>query len=188
MGAISSVNLLINDIGVDQANALVSILKEHSTLKSLCGNTGNETELDMSSKMYGAGDAIMLVPEIIDNGALSSLSLKNNRLATKEAGTVLVTALAANSVLKELDLSSNAWEYNKYEDVHADGAGFAHELAVGIKDNGALLSLNLSSNDIGGYWDGSTVVATPEGALLLATTSVAQLLVAHTLYSTCRPS
>jgi hypothetical protein len=70
MRAISSVNLLMNNIGVDQAKTLVSILKEHSTLKSLCGNTGNKTELDMSSKMYSAGDSIMLVPEIIDNGAL----------------------------------------------------------------------------------------------------------------------
>jgi hypothetical protein len=70
----------MNGIGVDQAKALVRILKEHSTLKSLCGNTGNETELDMSSKMYGAGDAIMLVPEIIDNGAMTSLNLASNGL------------------------------------------------------------------------------------------------------------
>jgi hypothetical protein len=54
MGAISSVNLLKNNIGVEQARALVIILKEHSTLKSLCGNTGDETELDMSDKMHGA--------------------------------------------------------------------------------------------------------------------------------------
>jgi hypothetical protein len=53
----------------------VSILKDHPTLKSLCGNTGNEVELDMSGKMYGAADAIMLVPEITDNGALSRCCL-----------------------------------------------------------------------------------------------------------------
>jgi hypothetical protein len=73
MRAISSVNLLKNEMGTDQAKALVSILKEHPTLKSLCGNKGDETELDMSGKMKGAADAIMLVPEIIDNGALSVL-------------------------------------------------------------------------------------------------------------------
>jgi hypothetical protein len=70
-GAISSVNLLKNNIGVEQARALVTILKEHSTLKSLCGNKGDETELDMSGKMNGAEDAIMLAAEIIDNGAIS---------------------------------------------------------------------------------------------------------------------
>jgi hypothetical protein len=58
----------------------VIILKEHSTLKSLCGNNGDETELDMSGKMKGAEDAIMLAAEIIDNGALTSLNLSSNNI------------------------------------------------------------------------------------------------------------
>jgi hypothetical protein len=74
--------------------------------------------------------------------------LKNNRLATKEAGGALATALAANSVLKELDLSSNAWAYSDYDHVHADGAGFAQELAVGMRDNRALSSLSLNWNGL----------------------------------------
>ena len=83
MGAISSVNLLFNDIGTEKAQALVNILKEHPALKSLCGNKGNETELDMSGKpgkRMGAEGAIMLVPEIIDNGAMTSLNLAANCL------------------------------------------------------------------------------------------------------------
>jgi hypothetical protein len=78
MGAISSANLLKNDIGVEQAGALVIILKEHPTLKSLCGNKGDETELDMSGKMKGAEDAVMLAAEFVDNGALTSLNLSSN--------------------------------------------------------------------------------------------------------------
>jgi hypothetical protein len=70
-GAILSVNLLKNNIGVDQAESLVSMLKEHPTLKSLCGNKGNETELDMIGKIGGADDIIMLVAEIVGNGAIS---------------------------------------------------------------------------------------------------------------------
>jgi hypothetical protein len=80
MGAISSVNLLNNGVGINQAQALASILKDQPTLKSLCGNKGNEVELDMSGKMNGAAGAIMLVPEIIDNGGLSSLNLASNCL------------------------------------------------------------------------------------------------------------
>jgi hypothetical protein len=80
MRALSSANFLQNDIGIDQAQALVSILKEHPTLKSLCGNKGDEAELDMSCKMKGAADAIMLVPEIIDNGALTSLNISSNAI------------------------------------------------------------------------------------------------------------
>jgi hypothetical protein len=63
------VNLLKNDIPMEQAKALASILKDHPTLKSLCGNNGEETELDMSSKELGAEDAIMLAPEIAGNEA-----------------------------------------------------------------------------------------------------------------------
>jgi hypothetical protein len=80
MRAISSVNLLKNEIGVEQAQALVIILKEHLTLKTLCGNNGNETELTMSGKMRGPGDAIMLVPDVIDSGALTSLNVSDNNL------------------------------------------------------------------------------------------------------------
>jgi hypothetical protein len=56
---------------MEQAKALANILKEHPTLKSLCGNSGEETELDMSGKGIGAEDAIMLAPEIAGNGALA---------------------------------------------------------------------------------------------------------------------
>jgi hypothetical protein len=74
MGALSSVNLLKNYIDIDQAKALVSILKEHPTLKSLCGNSGDETELDMSGKEMRGREIIMLAPEIADNGAMSKFT------------------------------------------------------------------------------------------------------------------
>jgi hypothetical protein len=83
-----SVNLLKNHIGVEQAGALVSTLKEHPTLKSLCGNNGDETELDMSGKIEGAEDAIMLATEIVDNGAMTSLNLASNSLAAAGAKIV----------------------------------------------------------------------------------------------------
>jgi hypothetical protein len=79
------VNLLKNSIGVGQAKDLVSILKEHPTLKSLCGNKGNETELDMSVKVNGAGDAIMLAAEVVDNRAMTSLNLASNELGVEGA-------------------------------------------------------------------------------------------------------
>jgi hypothetical protein len=88
MRALSSANLLLNNIGVDQAEALAIVLKEHPTLKSLCGNKGDEMELDMSGKRIGAEGAIMLAPEIIDNGALTSLNLSSNDLEAKSAKIV----------------------------------------------------------------------------------------------------
>ena len=50
--------------------------------------------------------------------------------------------LKANNVLKELDLS------NSGEGMFSDGPGFAQEFANGVKNNGALTSLNLSRNKL----------------------------------------
>jgi hypothetical protein len=86
--AISSVNLLKNHIGIDQAQALANILKENPTLKSLCGITGNEIELDMSGKMHGAEDAIMFAAEIVGNGSMTSLNLAANELRVEGAKVV----------------------------------------------------------------------------------------------------
>jgi hypothetical protein len=105
-----SVNLLKNDIGVEQARALVIILKEHPTLKSLCGNNGDETELDMSGKMKGAEDAIMFAAEIVDNGALSLLNLASNGICA-EGTKLLAAALKGNQIMTELNISSNLMTY-----------------------------------------------------------------------------
>jgi hypothetical protein len=83
--ALSSANLLMNNIGTEQALALGNILKEHATLKSLCGNKGDETELDMSGKEMRVWDAIMLAPEIADNGAMTSFNLSDNNLGPEGA-------------------------------------------------------------------------------------------------------
>jgi hypothetical protein len=87
-GAISSVNVLGNEIGIEQAQVLAAILKEHPTLKSLCGHKGDETELNMSGKEIGVEGAIMLAPEIVDNGAMTSLNLALNGLRAEGAKIV----------------------------------------------------------------------------------------------------
>jgi hypothetical protein len=66
MEALTSVNLLQNEICIDQAKNLARILKKHPTLKSLCGNRGDETKLDMSGQNMDAGDATMLAAEIVN--------------------------------------------------------------------------------------------------------------------------
>jgi hypothetical protein len=76
------VNLLKNEIPMEQAKALARILKEHPTLKSLCGNSGEETELDMSGAAIRAEYAVMLAPEIAGNGALTKLTFGDKQVVT----------------------------------------------------------------------------------------------------------
>jgi hypothetical protein len=60
--------------------------------------------------------------------------------------------LAQNTILKELDLSSQAWSTHSSLD-----AVFAKEFAVGLRDNGAMTSLNPASNML--YAEGARIVA-----------------------------
>jgi hypothetical protein len=142
-----SVNLLKNNIGIEQAQSLAVILKKHPTLKSLFGNKGNETELDMSGKMRGAADVIMLVAEIVDNRALTSLNLASNHIGVP----VLPEGWAKNVedyegkhqyVFTNTDGTKQTLHPGKPEGIIA--------VADAINDMGALTLLNMSKNRIKG--------------------------------------
>jgi hypothetical protein len=146
MGAISSVNVLFNGIGTDQAHTLANVLKEHATLKSLCGNTGNETELDVSGKKIGADGAIMLAPEIAGNGATTSLDVSENDL-----GALVLPGGW------QCDKSASSWNSSKWIYKHADGREQKGNpgkpdgiiaLANAITDMGALTKFDISENNI----------------------------------------
>jgi hypothetical protein len=84
---------------------------------------------------------------------LSKLCLKDNKLATAEAGEALGEALKGNMVLKELDVSDNALRHAYEGDTEcfdgADGPGFAKAISKGLSSNGALIKLDISRNFIG---------------------------------------
>ena len=75
-----SVKLLNNRIGPEQAQTLAATLTAHATLKSLCGNEGDEPTLDMGNLELCADGTIMLAPEIVANGALTQLNVRINLL------------------------------------------------------------------------------------------------------------
>jgi hypothetical protein len=158
-GALSSANLLKNDIGIDQARALVSILKEHPTLKSLCGSKGGETQLDMSGKMEGAADAIILAPEIINNGALSVTNVMGNKIGKEQLAKLqgimhskpnLVSLCGIADDATEADLSGLVMD--------ADDAAI---LASELPDKRALSKLIFGGNKVNS-WDSEMKPATLE--------------------------
>jgi hypothetical protein len=149
MGALSVANVMGNAIGKEQLSKLQETMRSKPNLISLCGIADDATEADLSGIGMDADDAIILASELPDKGALTTLILKNNHLLTPEAGKILSDMLAANTVLRELDVSSNNWE--EFYQMKGDGPGFAKELAVGISDNGALTSVNISYNFLTNY-------------------------------------
>jgi hypothetical protein len=175
MGALSTTNVMGNNIGKEMLSKLQEIMHSKPNLVSLCGIADDATEADLSGLGMDADDAIILASELPDKGALYQLILKDNRLATAEAGEALGEALKCNTVLKELDVSGNK----------GDGPGFAKGISKGLSGNEALTSLNLSSNDIGAHWDNAQgkMVVTPEGTFICG---CSRLLFSRCIL--CRPS
>jgi hypothetical protein len=71
---------------------------------------------------------------------MTKLNLSKNGIKGAEAGKALGDAIAGNTVLKELDISGD--KYNKCD------VEFVKAFAVGLHDNGALLSLDISRNNL----------------------------------------
>jgi hypothetical protein len=91
MGALSSANLLGNQIPVEQAYELVAIMQSKEKLTTLCGFSREEVTLDVSNQGLGPGDAVLIANDISDMGALTSLDLSSNEL---EAGGAKIVAKA----------------------------------------------------------------------------------------------
>jgi Leucine-rich repeat (LRR) protein len=141
MGALTKLDISKNSLGAEGGRALAVGLKSNQVVVVTELNIAGNNLGNLGRNMSG----VTSVADAIKNmGALLVLSLKENNLGTKEAGQLLGEMLKANSVLKELDLSSNFVHPN----YGGDAPGFAQELAVGIKDNGALSSANLLGNFI----------------------------------------
>ena len=155
--ALTSLNISNNRMAsIEAGKVLAEALSTNSSLKEFDVSSNTWTE-GSTAKGDGPGFAKELAVGISTNGALTSLNISANRILTKEAGKALADALAVNSTLKELDVSSNNWKgaYPNHKKWQGDGPGFARELAVGVSASGALTSLDISSNRLGGYNDGN---------------------------------
>jgi hypothetical protein len=174
-GALSLLNLSSNDLFVEGAKELASVLRSNTVLRHLdisntfltydgkggdpSGNLSGVialaeaikenkalTYLNLSQNKVGKlvideddgcrllslrpVGAIAIADAVKSNDVLSTLVLQNNELRGAEAGKVLGDALAANTSLKELDLSAQGGEHESRLDVP-----FARALAVGLRRN-----------------------------------------------------
>eukprot|EP00935_MAST-01C_sp_MAST-1C-sp1_P001879 g1879.t1 len=174
-----------NDLGVNGAKAVADMLHSNNDIGALVLPEGWEYDKSASSWnsrkwIYKHADgreqkahpgkpegAIAIANAISANGALEKLLMAENYMATKEAGKALADALATNSTLKELDVSSNA-----QRGYGLDGPGFAKALAVGVKNNGALAKLTFGGDSYeveDGYdvnYQTKYKTVTPESAVL----------------------
>jgi hypothetical protein len=157
-GAISSVNVLGNFIGVEQALELIKILHTKEKLTTLCGFIGDETELNLSKKNLSAGCGVLVANEFSDMRALLSLNISDNQLVGKK-GTGRFTEKTCYS---DGDTDDEAEEITE-----PDFSGVI-AIANAIPDMGALTKLDLSSNDIGAEQEGGLQRICVAGGIELA--------------------
>jgi hypothetical protein len=158
MGALTKFDISTNSLYAAGAKALAEGLKGNQVITELIIADNNlgftpGVGLDVSG-------VIALADVIPDMGVLSKkLDASDNSMFGMEdkAGILAwADALKANTSITELNLAKNG--------IDADDAKI---LALAISDNGAMTSLNLASNDIGGWFDEGDFVATPEGIAAL---------------------
>jgi Ran GTPase-activating protein (RanGAP) involved in mRNA processing and transport len=143
--------------GID-ATTVANVVAKNRTLSALIfGERMDEpatleigmTEAHFSYKNLGVGGAIIISAWIThkDKGAMASLDVSNNTLGS-EGASIIAEALQTNTTLTSLNISSNYLAHSKptVQDV-GDMSGVI-ALTNAISDNGALLSLNLSKNQI----------------------------------------
>jgi Ran GTPase-activating protein (RanGAP) involved in mRNA processing and transport len=144
MEALSVTNVMGNKIGKEQLAKLQEVMHSKPNLVSLCGIADDATEADLSGLGMDADDAAILASELPDKGALSVLSLKSNNLRA-DGGKALAEGLKGNTVITELDISTNALGVDS--GYKPDMSGVI-ALANAIKDTGALTKLDISDNNI----------------------------------------
>ena len=107
--SVTSVNVLSNQLDVDSADLLLKVKAEKPNLRTLCGLTHEETELDLSGQELGPGDAKLLAPEISVIASVTKILVRREQLGD-EGATILCDALRESKVtnVQELDLSHNA--------------------------------------------------------------------------------
>ena len=85
--ALTSVNLLQNDIGTEGATAVLRACENNNTLQTVLGLAG-QTEADFSSKRWRQPEAILMSAELKVNRALTSLNLVYNQVGAGGAKAI----------------------------------------------------------------------------------------------------
>ena len=71
--SLTSVNLLSNKMDIESATVLLKVKAEKSMLRTLCGLTHEEIEINLQLQGLGPADAMLLAPEVSVMTSLTSV-------------------------------------------------------------------------------------------------------------------
>ena len=99
--ALTSVNLLRNDLGEDGLAYIAAAWEQSTTLKSICGIAAGATTAILVSQDLDAADARTIALELRFNRALTSLDLYGNEIGA--SGAEAIAAALPQSYVDRLD-------------------------------------------------------------------------------------
>jgi hypothetical protein len=171
-GSLSSANLLGNSIGVEQARALLKIKDAKPGLTTLCGLSGDETELALSGKNLGPGCVILLAPEMEASGSLSKLIWSGdqwfNTVTMEMEDASQGNTVTMDTTMTEADFS------NKHLGASGTMILAAFISSKNMTGKGALSKLDISGNRICGL-DGYGIGTYDASGLAALTKSIGNL-------------
>jgi hypothetical protein len=144
----TSLHVGMNSIPEKEMKEIITTTMRKDSMKILCEVPIKDktlTELDISGKNLGIEGAFVVAEYLRDNEVLTRLDISKNTLFDDDStivGKVISDMLAANSTLKELDVSSSA-ECGRSS---KGGPSFAQALSVGISGNGAISKFTFSGD------------------------------------------
>jgi len=155
--SVTSVNLLRNEFDTEAASMLLKVKEQKPMLRTLCGLTHAETELNYQYNGLGPADAMLLAPELQVMPSLTSVNLASNFLYAKGA-KILAPAIRDSPSLTKVNLDGfdlpikelkgtnpvNSLNFSK----KGLGPASAIVIAALISDNASLTQLNARDNDI----------------------------------------
>jgi Ran GTPase-activating protein (RanGAP) involved in mRNA processing and transport len=158
MGTLSIANVMGNMIGKDQLSKLQEIMHSKPNLVSLCGIADDATGAVLSGLGIDADDAAILVSELPDKGALTSLHVGKNNIPEKEMKEIMAIAMRMSSMKT---LCEVAFKDKTLTELDVSGKNLGMEGALVVAEylgsNGALLSLDISSNGL--FAEGTKLLA-----------------------------
>jgi len=98
--SVTSVNLLRNEFDTEAASMLLKVKEQKPMLRTLCGLTHAETELNYQYNGLGPADAMLLAPELQVMPSLTYLCLADNELTEKSKDMLRASNAERDSPIK----------------------------------------------------------------------------------------
>lgn len=146
--SVTSVNVLSNQLDMESADFMLKVKAEKPNLRTLCGLTHEETELDYRGCGLGPGDAKLLAPEILVMPSVTVINVMGNNFDPESAKMLIEVAKQKSLSLCGIQRDQTIANFHFQGLKPVDAILLASDLSQ-ADVTGSLTSLSLGDNPLG---------------------------------------